>query len=157
METVHTPDDLISVEPYYERADTGKRFLNYIIDLVLFYGIIFGIGILIALTSPSTLEGIDDNSDGFGLVDRILTIIAYAIYMGIMEAVFKGKSLGKWITRTRAVTLDGQPISTGTAFLRGLSRAVPFCAFSAFGNPPNPWQDKWTDTMVIDEKKTRVG
>ena len=156
METTETSEDLLSIENYYERADAGKRLLNYIIDLVFFYAIAFGIGIVLALVSPSTLEGIGESTDGFNIVDRLFTIFFYAMYMGTMEAIFKGKSLGKLLTRTRAVTLDGSPISTGTAFLRGLSRAVPFCAFSAFGNPPNPWQDRWTDTMVIDEKRSRI-
>jgi hypothetical protein len=29
---------------------------------------------------------------------------------------------------------------------------VPFEAFSALGTPSYPWHDKWTRTVVIDEK-----
>ena len=76
--------------------------------------------------------------------------------MSIVETLLKGKSIGKFITGTRAVNFDGSRISSGTAFTRGFSRAVPFCAFSAFGTPCNPWQDRWSDTMVIDEKKSSV-
>lgn len=148
-----TLDAPISVE--YARADTGKRFLNYIIDLVVFYLLFFGIGIVIAIISPESIDSllVEDQSAGAALGDRILSILFYAIYMSLMEAVFKGKSLGKLITGTRAVNLDGSRISTGTAFARGFSRAVPFCAFSALGNPCNPWQDKWTNTIVVEEKR----
>lgn len=154
METDKIPQDLLAIENNYERADTGKRLANYIIDIALFYALTFGVFFTIAVLSPSTFEGIDDDSTGFGLADRILTLCFYAVYMSVIEAVFKGKSLGKLITGTRAVNLDGSKISTSTAFARGFSRAVPFCVFSAFGTPCNPWQDRWTNTMVIDERKS---
>jgi uncharacterized RDD family membrane protein YckC len=148
------PQDLLDIyENNIVRADTGKRLANYIIDLVLFYVIAIGVGVVLAIVSPSTLDSLDD-TPSFGIVDRIITLFLYALYMFAQEALFKGKSLGKLITGTRAVNLDGSPISATTAFLRGLSRAVPFCAFSAFGSPCNPWQDRWTDTLVMDEKKS---
>lgn len=146
--------DFLSIEYTYVRASTGKRFANYIIDLVIFYILIFGFAFLIAFISPSALDYFADESGYSGLVDRILTLILYAVYMSVVETLFKGKSIGKVITGTRAVNLDGSKITVSTAFGRGFSRAVPFCAFSAFGDPCNPWQDKWTKTMVIDEKKS---
>lgn len=155
MQTEQTGTDLLTMENYFVRAEAGKRFLNYLIDLIIFYILAIGLGVLLALIAPSTVEGIAD-SDGFGLVDRIVTLILYALYMSVIEALFKGRSLGKLITGTRAVNLDGSNITTGTAFARGFSRAVPFCAFSAFGSPSNPWQDRWTDTMVIDIKKSEL-
>jgi len=145
--------DILVPEEYQSRASTGKRFANYIIDLVLFYVIFFVIGIILALSSPAIAESLESaETPGFRLVDRLLTLVLYGLYMSVIEAVFKGKSLGKIITGTRAVNLDGSRISTVTAFARGFSRAVPFCAFSAFGTPSNPWQDKWTNTMVVEEK-----
>ena len=74
--------------------------------------------------------------------------------MFLVEALFKGKSLGKLITGTRAVNEDGSNLSAKTALLRGLSRAVPFNAFSALGTPSYPWHDKWTNSYVIDEKES---
>jgi uncharacterized RDD family membrane protein YckC len=116
-----------------------------------------GVGVIIALVSPSTIMEMSDDTSPFGsITDRIISLVLYGVYMGIVESIFKGKSLGKLITGTRAVNMDGSPISAGTAFSRGFSRAVPFCAFSAFGSPSNPWQDKWTDTLVIDEKQSTI-
>jgi uncharacterized RDD family membrane protein YckC len=83
---------------------------------------------------------------------QILALPAYALMMGLFETILKGKTIGKLITRTTAVNRDGSQISTATAFKRGFLRAVPFCAFSALGSPSNPWQDKWTDTMVVNNK-----
>jgi uncharacterized RDD family membrane protein YckC len=147
--------DPIRSENVFVRAETGKRFANYIIDVIVFYILMFVLGMVLAVIDPSTLDIFADES-GFGLLGRLLSLIFYGFYMSIVEALFKGKSLGKIITGTRAVNLDGTTISAGTAFGRGFSRAVPFCAFSAFGNPCDPWQDRWTDTMVIDEKKSIV-
>jgi uncharacterized RDD family membrane protein YckC len=152
-----TNDLLDNSESHLIRADTGKRFVNYLIDVVVFYLLAMGVGVIIALVSPSTIMEMSDDTSPFGsITDRIISLVLYGVYMGIVESIFKGKSLGKLITGTRAVNMDGSPISAGTAFSRGFSRAVPFCAFSAFGSPSNPWQDKWTDTLVIDEKQSTI-
>lgn len=148
--------DLLDVyENNIIRADTGKRLANYIIDVILFYVVALGAGVVIAILSPATIDSLAVDEPGFNLLDRVISLCLYGLFMSVQEAAFKGKSLGKLITGTRAVNLDGSPISTKTAFLRGFSRAVPFCVFSAFGTPCNPWQDRWTDTLVMDEKKSQ--
>jgi uncharacterized RDD family membrane protein YckC len=152
MQIEQTPEDESIFEDFYERASTGKRLANYLIDLVLFYALLFILGFFLALVSPTFTEIVTSDRSGFGLLDRLITLLLYAVYMSAVEALFHGKSLGKLITRTKAVNPDGSQISTAQAFERGFSRAVPFCAFSAFGNPCDPWQDRWTNTMVINEK-----
>jgi len=153
MTTEQNAPDILTFEPNYIRASAGKRFLNYFIDILVFYALFFAIGIVIALLFPASLDSLGDNDPGFGLIDRIITLVIYAVYMGLVEAIFKGKSIGKLITQTRALNLDGTRISVKTAFARGFSRAVPFCVFSALGTPCDPWQDRWTNTMVVDEKQ----
>src|ERR1700682_1190504 len=152
MQIEQTPEDLSIFEDFYERSSAGKRLANYFIDLVLFYVLLFVLGIVLALLSPSLVSLFRNGSSDYRLLDRIITILLYAVYMSAVEAIFGGKSLGKLIARTKAVNLDGSKISTGTAFERGFSRAVPFCVFSAFGSPCDPWQDRWTKTMVVNEK-----
>jgi len=154
-ETTET-NDLLNFESTLVRATGGQRLANYLIDIASFYALFIILGIIIALVSPSTIENMDTDTGGFQLIDRLISLLLYAVYLGFAEAVLKGKTLGKLITGTRAVNLDGSKITASTAFSRGFSRAVPFCVFSALGSPCNPWQDKWTDTMVIDEKKSRV-
>lgn len=153
MQIEQTPDDESIFEEFYERASTGKRLANYIIDLILFYVLLFLAGFVLALVSPTFIRVLANERSDFGLFDRLITLLLYAVYMSAIEALFHGKSLGKLITKSKAVNLDGTQISTAGAFERGFSRAVPFCVFSAFGNPCNPWQDRWTNTMVINEKK----
>ncbi len=152
MQTDLLTDDVLNIETSYTRANTSKRLGNYLIDLVSYYVFIFAVSFLAGTIAPETtaqfFEGVDNNS----IADRIVTLIFYALYLGAMEAFFKGKTLGKFITKTRAVNEDGSQITTSTAFARGFSRAVPFCAFSALGTPCNPWHDRWTKTYVVEEE-----
>jgi uncharacterized RDD family membrane protein YckC len=145
-------------EPVTElvQASTGKRFANYIIDLIFFYLIFVFWGVIIAIISPATLDSFEDDPSPFGsFSDRLFSMIAYAVIMSLIEGIFRGKSIGKLITGTKAINADGTDISFAKAFGRGFTRAVPFDAFSALGSPSYPWHDKWTDTYVIDEIQTR--
>lgn len=154
--TQSTTLDLLDFEPELNRATTGQRFANYLIDIVIFYLLVFLISIILAFTFPSFISEISSEGGISGLLDRLISLVLYAVYMGIFETIFKGRSIGKLITGTKAVNLDGTNISVSTAFARGFSRAVPFCVFSAFGTPCNPWQDRWTNTIVIDVKKSSL-
>ncbi|MFT3751083.1 MAG: RDD family protein [Agriterribacter sp.] len=140
------------------QASSGKRFANYIIDLIIFYIAIFASAFIFAMISPEFVDWLNgaDNDAGFGLLDRLAGLVLYGLFMGLIEALTKGRSLGKLITRTKAVNQDGTAISAGTAFLRGLCRAVPFDGFSALGSPSFPWHDKWTKTYVIDIKESTI-
>jgi len=148
--------DILTPELVLVRAGSGQRLANYIIDLVTFYVVIFLLAIVITIFSPSTIVDAEAGWLGSPIVGRIFYLFLYALYMSGVEAIFKGKTLGKLITRTRAVNFDGSKISTGTAFARGFSRAVPFNPLSALGSPCIPWHDKWTDTVVIDEKESQL-
>jgi uncharacterized RDD family membrane protein YckC len=155
MQAEQIPVDLLSDEELYVGASTGKRLANYLIDVFIFYLLIIVVTVVVALIFPGAAGFFNEDNIGGTLGDRIITLILYAIYMSIVETIFKGRSIGKFITRTKAINLDGSELTTATAFKRGFSRAVPFCVFSAFGNPCNPWQDRWTNTMVVD-KQTRL-
>ena len=148
----------VYAQPSYElvQAGTGKRLANYLIDVAFFYIVLVFWGVIIAIVSPSSIDALDESGNIFGsFTDNIISLIIYAVIMSLMEAIFRGKSIGKLITGTKAVNGDGSDITFSKAFARGFSRAVPFNAFSALGKPPYPWHDKWTRTYVIDEKETR--
>jgi uncharacterized RDD family membrane protein YckC len=160
MESYQQPyqqDILTNLEVDLVQASGGKRFANYLIDVAVYYLLVIIAGIIIALAYPENIDRLEYQSSGFNMIgDRLLSLFLYGLYMSLTEAIFKGKTLGKLITGTRAVNEDGSNISFKTAFLRGLSRAVPFEAFSALGSPSYPWHDKWTNTYVIDEKRSRL-
>lgn len=155
---MEAPEQVYS-EPTYDlvQASSGKRLANYLIDMVFCYMIAIFWAILYAAISPLGAEALNDRTNGAvgGLGLRLLSLIMYGLIMGLIEGIFRGKSIGKLITGTKAVNADGTDISFGKALARGFARAVPLEAFSALGNPSYPWHDKWTDTYVIDEKQTR--
>jgi uncharacterized RDD family membrane protein YckC len=141
----------------FEDATTGQRFANYIIDLIVFYvlAMIFGVilGIILYSTNPESTF-FDDADTGImgSILDRLIALLFYGLYMSITEGLFKGRTLGKLITGTKAVRYeDGSDINWSDAFKRGFSRAVPFEPFSAFGG--RPWHDTWTDTRVVKIRK----
>ncbi|MEP7372164.1 MAG: RDD family protein [Chitinophagaceae bacterium] len=136
------------------QASAGKRFANYIIDLVGFYALLFVVGIVIGLLNPPALESFNEESGDYNIGQSLLFVLIFILYISGMEAIFKGKTLGKLMTGTRAVNEDGSNLLVGTAFLRGLCRAIPFEAFSALGTPSYPWHDKLSKSYVIDEKES---
>ena len=155
MDTVQQ-DILADIEPQLVQAGSGKRLANYFIDLIVFYILLFIVGMVLAVASPSSLDDggvVSDNP----LLERLFWLFMYGVYMTFMEAIFKGRSIGKFITGTRAVNEDGSIISFSTALARGFSRIVPFEPFSALGNPAYPWHDKWNRTYVIDIKNSSLG
>jgi uncharacterized RDD family membrane protein YckC len=80
-------------------------------------------------------------------VSYLIAVFHYLFYYTICEKAFKGYTLGKLLSGTRAVRMDGQELTLKDAFLRSLSRMVPFEVFSGFGE--QPWHDTWTKTAVI--------
>lgn len=138
------------------QASGGKRFANYLVDWVgfylvwqLFFGELLG-RILVWINFPA-----DNVSALYGIV-YLAVFVTFGVLVGGVEAATGGKTLGKLITGTRAVMDDGSRLTPSKAFLRYLVRLVPFEAFSALGSPSYPWHDRWTKTIVIDERLTTL-
>ncbi|TCD11686.1 RDD family protein [Pedobacter frigidisoli] len=140
-----------TIDYRYCRASSGLRFANYIIDTLFIYFLVLCLGFVIAIIDPKIIDVIDD-----GITDRIIGMIFYGVIMSFTEAMLNGKSIGKLITKTKAVNLDGSDLTFEKAFTRNLLRIIPFDALSALGTPSIPWHDKWSDTMVIEEKKVAL-
>jgi uncharacterized RDD family membrane protein YckC len=153
----HSPEQNIFDDfiPQLTQASSGKRLANYIIDLVSFY--VFMYLFSYVLVNLSYDLAVIIYGDGHEIAGRLIVLVFYGMYMGLIEAAFKGRSIGKLITGTIAVNQDGSRINGQTALLRGLSRAVPFNALSALGSPCYPWHDKWNKTYVINYVKSDQG
>jgi len=135
-------------------ASTGKRFLNYLIDLIAFL-VFWYLLLIVFISAGGTISSYPPYS-GPDLLFRVVILLFYAMFMFLCELIFNGRSVGKLITGTKAVNEDGTQMQPKTIFARSLSRAVPFDQLSALGNPSHPWHDKWTKTYVIDVKKTTL-
>ena len=98
------------------------------------------------------------------MTDNLVVWCFYGFLMGALETALKGKTIGKFITGTRAVDGNGHPVNGQMAFLRGLIRVIPFpfeqisavnFSFNPFAMlPPYPWHDRWSKTIVVDEGKS---
>jgi len=108
MEISSQENLLTELESNLVLASSGQRFLNYIIDFIVFYIFIFGFGLVLGLVFPASLEGLAGINP---LIDRLFTLVLYSLFMGSVEAITKGRSLGKLITKTKAVNQDGTNIS----------------------------------------------
>lgn len=121
-----------------QKATTGQRFANYLIDIIVFVALFLFIGLIAQIDFNSPLIS-------------ILQYPSLVLYYFIFEGVFKGRTPAKFITGTKAVFEDGSPITWYKALTRSLCRIVPFEPLSGFS--AYPWHDKWTDTIVIKNKK----
>jgi uncharacterized RDD family membrane protein YckC len=147
-------DQQIPEEPVIQLvpANLGKRLTNYLIDIIIFSFLVSFLLVLVAPVYP--LAGKLMNKQPIGLMEQLMVSFLYGLYMSVMEAVLKGKTIGKYITGTRAVSKNGLPINAQTAFVRGLIRLIPFEQLSAISFPPYPWHDRWSKSIVIDETKS---
>jgi uncharacterized RDD family membrane protein YckC len=141
----------------YEKASLGQRFLNFLIDnLFMRFGLSYltgtVIGIFLGYLAPEYASSIVYNRTSIDLllILYLVGILNYLLYYTFCEKVFKGYTLGKLITGTRAIRDDGNELTFKDAILRSLSRLVPFEALSAFGY--SPWHDSWTKTTVIKSR-----
>ena len=131
-------------------ASQGKRFLNYLLDLVfivifilVFY---FILGIILALVAPSTLS---DMEEGNKLLQYLVSFIVSMIYYTSFEAV-TGKSIAKYITKTKVVTEIGEKPNFKMIAIRSLCRFIPLEAFSFLFNDGSGWHDTISSTKVIN-------
>lgn len=135
------------------KASQGIRLANYIIDLIA----LMIINIILSLIS-SLLYNLTSNSFFFYfynnnsfLWEYMMGTIIASMYYFLWENFSNGRTLGKLITNTKAVSIDGTRPTTTQILYRSLCRAVPFNAFSFLGQ--NGWHDSWTETRVINITK----
>ena len=134
-------------------ATQGKRFGTYVIDRIFSYIFaIFIAGAYFAM-NPDNAEKLVSNSGFERGADLLFGYLSLLIYYTIFETLFKGRTIGKMICGTRAVTDEGQIMDFGTVLKRTFCRMVPFDALSYLGGYAYGWHDKWSDTMVVNENE----
>ena len=158
-ETAPYSESIFEDHVQYEEASQGQRFLNWLIDnLLMRFGLSYLTGNLVVYILEtffpnyvlSIIERGGENSLDLLLITYLVAIFNYLFYYTICEKAFKGYTLGKLLTGTRAIRTDGLELTFKDAFLRSASRLVPFEAFSGLGR--RPWHDSWTKTTVIKSR-----
>lgn len=135
------------------KASQGTRLANYILDLIALMIINFSLSlisiVLYKLTSNSFFFYFYNNDSI--LWEYIMGTIVSFMYYFLWENFSGGRTLGKYITNTKAVSIDGTTPTTTQTLYRSLCRIVPFNALSFLGQ--NGWHDSWTETRVINIAK----
>lgn len=75
------------------------------------------------------------------------------VYYAVVESVTGGRSVGKYVTKTKAINQYGQRLDIGTVLKRTLCRIIPFDPLSFLGSVPRGWHDSLSDTYVVDIEK----
>jgi uncharacterized RDD family membrane protein YckC len=128
---------------HFSYASKLKRAFNFIIDFSLI--IVFTI-----LTGLFFEEKMIFFSAYFWSTLNIYTVL----YYWVMEANFRGRTVGKLITKTMAITDTGNEITYLDAFARTLLRAIPFDIISIFFKKKTTWHDQFSKTVVVEYKGT---
>lgn len=151
------PHFIVTPDLYTSKSN---RFINYIIDLMVILGVVFGLFFLIIYLCYQYLDdvsAIDSLLNSFenvnGLVDRLVTGTVLAICYFATETLLKGRSFGKYVTKTKVVLEDGSSPSLVHYLKRSFSRIIPFEAFSFLGAEGRGWHDTISKTYVVDIEK----
>ena len=116
------------------------RFLNFLIDFIIW------LVIVTIFTFP--LSANDEIEMLFGYVIMFATFIGY---YGVMEIKFQ-KTIGKFITKTKVVKLNGEKPENSDIILRTFCRLIPFDRVS-FLFTKNGIHDFLSKTKVIKDGK----
>lgn len=136
-----------------QSAGNGKRFANYIIDYIFMYLLIIIIALLAFIFSDLFMISPTDFFPQSTLGNYVLGIILSTLYYTLIEFLTGGRTIGKFITKTKVITSDGQKPDFKTCLIRSLCRFIPFEAFSFFGSTDSGWHDSISNTRVVLNKQ----
>ncbi len=157
-DTTLTQGDLLTIDenPFFEytKASHGQRFLNFLIDnvvirIALVYITGVAVGYLLMALWPEFAYSLYSNKARLYLISVLIILIDYIFYYTLFEGIFKGRTIGKWITGTKAMNENGTELTFKEAFLRSACRLIPCEAISGLGTP---WHDSITNTIVIKSR-----
>jgi uncharacterized RDD family membrane protein YckC len=133
------------------KASLGLRFVNNLIDSIILNWVptllLYFFGQIIFYVGYEDLYNLLVNftEDNF-VLNILISVLITVFYYYLMEFYNNGRTIGKYITGTMAVSLSGE-MSSIQIWKRTLSRLIPFDALSFFGE--NGWHDSWSDTRVV--------
>jgi uncharacterized RDD family membrane protein YckC len=122
---------------------SGIRFVNFLIDFIVWFILAFIISIVIGIFVQPTDQVF---LTLFGYVLMFGTFIAY---YAIMEIKFQ-KTVGKFVTKTKVVKMNGEKPTDGDIMTRTFCRLIPFDRIS-FLFVKNGFHDYLSKTKVVKE------
>ncbi len=136
-------------------ASKGQRFLNMIIDRIVFYFIFILIGVLLGVVF--SLAGFEEGMTWLEEMDHIPPVMDYLLTFILMFAYFMlleslvSITIGKLLTKTIVVLENGEKPTPRDIAVRTISRFIPFDPLSFLGDPSRGWHDSLSHTYVVKE------
>lgn len=129
-------------------ASQNRRFINFLVDRAMGFVIVPATGFCLGLAMA--LLGLGDwLMNIHPAADFLLSTFILLGFYFAQEVLFR-RTIGKLLTGTIVVNLDGGRPTAGQILGRTLARAIPFEPFSALtGKFPNPWHDRLSKTRVV--------
>lgn len=127
------------------KVNASTRFTNRIIDVIFSYVFVFIAFRALMATGDRFIYRIT-------YAELILLFYAFLIgYYVVFEALL-GKTIGKMVTKTKVVNMEGGKPSFLQIVVRSLVRFIPFEPFSFLGADATGWHDTMSDTRVINDE-----
>ncbi len=124
---------------------SGTRFINLLIDFIVWLVFASLISFIIGLFVPVTLE----NQGILTLLIYLIFFSSFIAYYSIMEIKFQ-KTVGKFVTKTKVVTMNGEKPENGEIIARTFCRLIPFDRLS-FLFVKNGIHDFLSKTKVVKD------
>lgn len=136
-----------SIQATVQSTTTGRRFVNFVIDEVLY------LILMLFFVNPIAIAILGDALTSNFLVNFLFNSFFLFLYYFVFESAFQ-RTPGKLITGTKVIMEDGSKPDIVTIAKRSLTRAVPFEVISIYtGNESEKkgtwWHDRWTSTRVV--------
>jgi uncharacterized RDD family membrane protein YckC len=122
-------------------AKPTLRFINFIIDTLVIAVVYNSLNSHYQITQePGTSRF------------NILTVVIFITYYTMFEWL-TGKTIGKFLTKTKVIMENGSKISLGIAFLKSALRLIPLIQWTYLGKVCSGFPDSFTNTIVIPDKE----
>lgn len=130
------------------KASLILRFVNNLMDFLVLIVLNFILSAICGLLYEITnFNFFYFYNNGVFLWEVFSGNVIFFLYYYLSEKFLNGRTIGKYGTGTKAVTILGGKPSNSDLLKRTFSRLVPFDALSFFGT--NGWHDSWSDTRVV--------
>src|SRR5580704_14952142 len=111
----------------YELAGPGTRFIAWLIDSILLWGLTIVTGMILLWIGLALFADSSAFFSGFAYLFGLLIVavtIGWFVYFGVCEYLMQGRTYGKVRSGIRVVRADGYTLQAGAIFLRTLFRVI---------------------------------
>ncbi|MGC4041259.1 MAG: RDD family protein [Flavobacterium sp.] len=134
-------------------ATLQQRFLNWFLDTIMLVLLsVFFIVIIAAIAGAYGNKTLPVYLISNPIGQFTFVTVIRLIYYVFLETLV-GSTIGKLVSQTKVVDVNGNLASHETILIRTLCRLIPFYEISFFGIPPRGWHDSISKTYVVDKRK----